>query len=118
MRLSKWEKKYHMTYVIDMGLITQSCQTLCNPMDCSPPGSSVHGDSPSKNTGVGCHAQLQEIFPTQGSNPGLPHCGWILYHLNHQGRPRTLEWVAFCRGTFQPGNRTGVSCIAGRFFTS
>jgi len=40
-------------------------------MDCSPPGSSVHGDSPGKNTGVGCHALLQGIFPTQGLNPGL-----------------------------------------------
>ena len=40
-------------------------------MDCSLPGSSVHGDSPEKNTGVGCCAFLQGIFPTQGSNPGL-----------------------------------------------
>ena len=42
-------------------------------------------DSPGKNTGVGCHALLQGIFPTQGSNPGLPHCRQILYHLSHQG---------------------------------
>ena len=49
-----------------------SCvQFLCNPMDCSPPGSYVHGDSPDKNTGVGCHALLQGIFLTQGSNPHL-----------------------------------------------
>ena len=40
-------------------------------MDCSLPGSSVHGDSPGKNPGVGCHALLQGIFPTQGSNPGI-----------------------------------------------
>ena len=46
----------------------QSCPTLCDPMDCSPPGSSVCGDSPGKNTGVGCHALLRGIFPTQGSN--------------------------------------------------
>ena len=46
-------------------LVDQSCLTLCNPMDCSLPGSSVHGDSPGKNTGVDCHAFLQEIFPTQ-----------------------------------------------------
>ena len=50
-------------------------------MDCSLPGSSVHGDSPSKSTGVGCHARLQGIFPTQGSNPVLLHCRKILYHL-------------------------------------
>ena len=56
-------------------------------MDCSPPGSSVHGDSPGKNPGVGCHALLQGIFPAQGLNPGLLHCRWILYHLSHQGSP-------------------------------
>jgi len=54
-------------------------------MDCSPPDSSVHGDSPGKNTGVGCHALLQGIFPTQGSNPSLLHCRWVLYHLSHHG---------------------------------
>ena len=48
-------------------------------MDCSPPGSSVHGDSPGRNTGVGCCALLQGIFPTQGSNSGLPRCRQILY---------------------------------------
>ena len=53
-------------------------------MDCSPPGSSVHGNSPGKNTGVGCHALLQEIFPTQGLNPGLPHRRQIFYHLSYQ----------------------------------
>ena len=53
--------------------VAQSCLTLSNPMDCSLPGSSVHGDSPGKNTGVGCHALLQEIFPTKGLNPGA----WI-----------------------------------------
>ena len=45
--------------------------SLCDPVDCGPPGSSVHADSPGKNTGVGCHALLQGIFPTQGSNPGI-----------------------------------------------
>ena len=83
-------------------LVTKLRPTLCNPMDCSPPGSSVHGDSPGKNTGVGCRALLQGIFPTQGSNPGLPHCRQILYHLSHQGSPRILEWAAypFARGIF------------------
>ena len=70
-----------------MTLVTQSCPTLCNPMDCRPPGSPVHGDSPGKNTGVGCYALLQGIFPTQGSNPGLPHCSQIYYRLSHQGSP-------------------------------
>ena len=42
-----------------VSLVAQSCLTLCDPMDCSPPGSFIHGDSPGKNTGVGCHAPLQ-----------------------------------------------------------
>ena len=52
---------------------TQSCLTLCDPMDCSLPDSPVHGDSPGKNDGVGCHFLLQGILPTQGSNPHLLH---------------------------------------------
>ena len=75
--------------------LLQSCETFCNPMDCSLPGSSVHGDSLGKNTGAGCRALLQGIFPTQGSNPHLPHCRLILYQLSHQGSPRILEWVAY-----------------------
>ena len=59
----------------------------CDPMDCSLPGSSVHGDYPSKNTGVGCHFPLQGIFPTQGLNLHLLH--WKAYSLplSHQGNP-------------------------------
>ena len=57
------------------------------PMDCILPDSSVHGDSPGKNTGVGCHRFLQGVFPTQVSNPGLPHCRQILYCLSHPGSP-------------------------------
>ena len=57
---------------------------FATPLDCSLPGSSVHGDSPGKNTGVGCHALLQGIFPTQGSNPGILQCKQILYQLSHQ----------------------------------
>ena len=90
------------------------------PVDCSTPSSSVHGISPGKNTGVGCHALLQGIFPTQGSNPGLLHCRRILYHLSHWGSPRILGWVTypFSRGTSWPKNWTGISYIAGGFFTS
>ena len=75
-------------------------------MDCSPPGSSVNGDSAGKNTGMGCHALLWWIFPTVGSNPGLPHGRWILYrlsykgsrlsyHLSHKGSPVSLD-IAKC----------------------
>ena len=77
-------------------------------------------NSPGQNTGVGSLSLLQGIFPTQGSNPGLPHCREILYQLNHKGSPRILEWVAypFSTGSSRPRNRTGVSCSAGRFFTN
>jgi len=87
-------------------LVTQSCLTLCNPKDCSPPGSSVHGDSPGSNTGVGCHALLQGIFPTQGSNPGLLYCRQILYCLRLRGSPyvnislSTCVCVCICVCTF------------------
>ena len=163
-------------------LAAQLCPTLCNPMDCSPPGSPVHGilqarimewvaisfsrgssrprdririscitggcftilatreawseshsvmsdslwphglysswNSPGQNTGVGSCSLLQGIFPTQGSNPGLPHCRWILYQLSHKGSPRILEWVTypFSSRSSQPRNRTRVPCIAGGFF--
>ena len=43
-------------------------------------------NSPGQNTGAGSRSLLQRIFPTQGSNPGLPHCRQILYQLSHQGR--------------------------------
>ena len=100
-------------------LVAQLCPTPCDPMNCSPPDSFVHGDSPGKNIGVGCHALLQGIFPTQGLNPGLLHCRWI-HHLSHQGRPRILKCVVypFSRGSSQPRNWTRVSCIVGGFFTS
>ena len=64
--------------------VSDSLQPL---IDHSPPGSFVHGNSPGKNTGVGCHDFLQGIFPTQGSNPDLPHYRRILYHLSHQESP-------------------------------
>ena len=101
-------------------LSPQSCPTFCDPMDCSLPGSSVHGHSPGKNTGGGCHALLQGIFLIQGLNSGLPHCRCVLYHLSHQGSPSILVWVAypFSRGSSWPRNRTEISCIGGRFFTS
>ena len=85
-----------------------------------PPGSYSPQNSPGQNTGVGSLSLLQGIFPTQGSNPGLPHCRRILYRLSHKGSPRILEWVAypFSRGSSWPRNQTRFSCIAGRFFTN
>ena len=129
--------------------VIQSCPTLCGPMDCSLPGSSVHGifqagvlewgaiyiqitsypnvsrlyspwNSPGQNTGLGNISLLQRIFPTQGSNPGLPHCKQILYQLSHKGNPRILEWVAypFSSGSARPRNQAGVACTAGGLFTN
>ena len=66
-------------------LVAQSRLTLWDPMDCRSPGSSVHGDPPGKNTGVGSLSLLQRIFPTQESIQGLLHCGRILYQLSYQG---------------------------------
>ena len=57
--------------------VAQPFPTLCNPLDCSPPGSSVHA-------GVDCHALLQGIFLTQGLNLGLQHCRQILNRLHNQ----------------------------------
>ena len=70
-------------YACMLCLVAQSCLTLCDSMDHSPSGSSVQGEFLGKNTGVGCHALLQGIFSTQGSNPGFLHCRWIFYHLSH-----------------------------------
>ena len=151
--------------------VAQSCPTLHDPMDCSLPGSSIHGifqarvlewdviafsnremrnpqlsgiqeneseshsvlsdswwphglyspwNSPGQNTGIGNHSLLQGIFPTQGSNPGLAHCRWILYQLSHKGSPTILEWVAysFSSGSSWLRNLTGISCIAGGSFTN
>ena len=75
---------------------------------------------PGNDTGVGCHALLQGIFPTQQLNAGLPHCRQILYQLSHKRSPEILEKVAypFSSGSSWARNQTGVSCIAGRFFTN
>ena len=118
-----WSNFLHIhcaVLVLVLFSVAQLCLTLCDPMDCSPPGSSTCGDSPGKNTGVGRHVLLQGIFQTQGLNPGLPHCRQILYCLSHQESPWILECVAyfFSRGSSRPRNWTKVSYITGRFFTS
>ena len=95
--------------------VAQSCLTFCDPMDCT-----VHGILQARVPEWVAFLFSRGSSPTQGSNPGLPHCGWILYQLSHQGSPRILEWVAypFSRGSSQPRNWTRVSCIPGGFFTS
>ena len=74
----------------------QSCLTLCDPMDCSLPGSSVHGILLARITGGGYHFLLQGILLTQGSNPcplQLLHWQTSSLPLCHLGSPRTILWV-------------------------
>ena len=112
-----------------MCLVAQSRLTLCNPLDCSPPGSSVLGDSPGKNSGVGCHALLQAVcmhlyihtcmkVKVAQSCPTL--CDPMDCIVSRILQARILEWAAFpfSRESSQPRNRTQVSCIVGRFFTT
>ena len=105
--------------------LLQSFPTLCNPKECSPPGFFVHEisqagileneseshsvvsdslqphglyspwNSLDQNTGVGNFSFLQGSFPTQGLNPGLPHCRWILYQLSHKGSPWLVGWEKY-----------------------
>ena len=105
----KTSKEYGTGVCVLVCLVAQLCPTLCNPMGGSLAGSSVHGDSPGKNTEVSCHA----LLPSQGSNPGLPHCRQILYLLSHLGSPiyksRQLFisalWI--CKG--KEGKKRGIS---------
>ena len=85
--LRTWGPKSHCALLC---LVTQSCLTLCNPMECSPPGPSRGGESMEI-----LQARILGIFPTQELNPGLPHCRGILYQLSHKGSPRIQEWVAY-----------------------
>ena len=78
----------------------QLCPTLCDPIDCSPPGSSVHGISQARILGVGSHFLLQGIFLIQGSNLSLLHSGQSLYHLSHQGSPFFVMLECFSSTSF------------------
>ena len=95
-------------------LVAQSCPTLCDPMDCSLPGSCVHGDSPGKNTGVGCHVLFQGIFPTQGLNPGLPHRRRILLPSKPPGKSKNtgVGILSLLQGIFptQESNQGLLHC--------
>ena len=99
----------------------KSRKMACECESCSVVSDSVTTwNSPGQKAGVGSHSLLQGIFPIQGSNPGLPHCRQILCQLSHKGSPRILKWTAYplSSGSWQPRNQTGVSCIAGGFFTN
>ena len=81
--INKYIKKGNPSKV----LVAQSRLTLCKPMGCSLPGSSVHGILKARILEWGSHFLLQGIFLTQESNLGLLHDRRILYHLSHQGSP-------------------------------
>ena len=128
--------------------ITNNCKSESHSVDSNslqPHGLYSPWNSPDQHTGVGSLSLLQGLFPTQGSNPGLPHCRWILYQPSHKGSPKVkvtqlcltlcdamdytvhgilqasiLEWVAFpfSRGSSQLRDWTHVFCIAGGFFTN
>ena len=72
-------------------LVTQLCLTLCNPRDFSPPGSSVHGDSPGKNTGVGCHFLLQGNLPNPGIKPRSPALQADSFPSEPPGKPTLVD---------------------------
>ena len=97
-QLSDWTTTtyiYIHTVCVLLCLGAQLCLTLCDPMEKCPPGSSIHRDSPGKNTGVGCHALFQGIFLTQGLNPGFLHCRQILFRLSQQGSPNLYVYVNY-----------------------
>ena len=70
--------------------VAQSCPTLCDPMDCSPPGSSVHGTLQARILEWVAIPFSRGIFPTQGSSQSLPHHRQILYLLSLQGTPTSV----------------------------
>ena len=69
--------------IIILSEVSEGCSVLSGSL--RPHGLYSPWSSPGQNTGVGSHTLLQGIFPTQGLNPGLPHCRWILYQLSHKG---------------------------------
>ena len=97
--LGFWTQKGEMKNQIAMNQhigeseVAQSCPTLCDPMDCNIPASSLWGFL-GKSSRVGCHFLLQGIFPTQGSNPSLRHCRQMLYCPSHQGSPNIMVAAA------------------------
>ena len=88
-------------YKVVLCFVTHSCPTLCNPMDCSPPGSSVHGDFAGKNTKVGRRAFLQGIFPIQELNPDLLQLQADSLLTEPPGKPKNtgVGSLSFSRGS-------------------
>ena len=95
---------------------SESCSVVSDSL--WPYGLYSPWNSPGQNIGVVSLSFLQGIFPTQGLNPGLPHCRWILYQLSWSGKPRNTGVGRFSRESSRPRNGTKVSCIASVFFTN
>ena len=100
-------------------LVIQLCVTLCNPKDCSPPGTSVCEDSPGKNTEWVAMPSSSESSQSR-IEPRSPTLQADSLPSEPSGKPKNTEWVAypFSRGSSQPRNQSRVSCIADGFFTS
>ena len=113
-------RAFLLTCFVDHGWKVKVKDTQLSPTLCDPMGYTVHGILQARILEWVAFPSSRGIFSTQGSNPGLPHCRWILYQLSHKGSPRILEWIAypFSSGSSQPRNWTKVSYLAGRFFTN
>ena len=85
--------------------VAQLCPTLCDPMDCSLPGASVHGIFQAIVLEWITISFSRGTFPIQGSNPGLPHCGQTLYCLSHQGSQ------GVCKGCEDPTSAITVATL-------
>ena len=113
-------------------LVTQLCPTLCESVDCNPPGSSVHGILQARILEWGATAFSRGSSPPRYGVFNLERWKWkslccvltlcdpMDYTVHGILQARILEWVTipFSRGSSQPRNWTKASCIAGRFFTS
>ena len=77
----QYQRMFKLPYCAVLCIVAQSCPALCDLMDCSPPGTSVHGDSPGQNTGVDCHALLQGILPTQGLTVILSYASKVMLNI-------------------------------------
>ena len=86
-RNNNWEGNRRLLHYLESDSVSHSVLSgSLQPHGLQLSGFYVHGDSPGKNTAMGCHSLLQGSFLTQRTNPGLPCCGQILYHLSHQRR--------------------------------
>ena len=95
--------------------VTQSCRTLCNPMDYT-----VHGILQARILEWVDFPFSRGSSQPRGQTQVSCTAGRFLHQLCHKGSPRLWEWVAypFSRRSSQPRNQTGVSCVAGGFFTN